>query len=120
MHAQDSFSSVANAAAVESVLAAERAAELALQAERERALAVLSAARARAGAIFKRSDERISRLHVAMEARIEAEIARRRRDLLSFEVQPANDPHVGIGREALARAVSRLAARMTGEDGVVR
>jgi len=109
----------ANAAVVERVLDAERNVESRLQAAVDEVDRVLRAARARADAIRIRTDERISRLHVAMESRLERKIAEMRREFLQTEESPENDPHLGLKRDALQRAVRRLAARMTGEEGEV-
>jgi vacuolar-type H+-ATPase subunit H len=106
----------ANASAVERVLAAERGVERDLADAREEAAQLLAAARARGNRIRQRGEERVSRLYVAMEARIMAETERLRRESLAAGDAPAHDLHAGIGRDALKRAVERLAARMTGED----
>ena len=108
-------SNAANAAVVERVLDAERSVEGRVRSAVDEADAVVRSARARSEAIRKRADERISRLHVAMENRIESEIARMRREFLEAEDSPENDPQLGIKRDSLQRAVLRLAARMTGE-----
>ena len=109
----------ANAAVVERVLDAERNVESRIQAAVDEADRVLRAARARADAIRIRTDERISRLHVAMESRLERKIAEMRREFLHTEESPENDPPLGLKRDALQRAVRRLAARMTGEGDEV-
>ena len=104
-----------NAAVVERVLDAERDVEGQVQHAVDEADRAARAARARADAIRRRADDRISRIHVAMEERVEREIARMRREFLEAEDDPENDPHLGLKRDALQRAVHRLAARMTGE-----
>jgi vacuolar-type H+-ATPase subunit H len=108
-------SSATNAAVVERVLDAERSVEGQVRKAREEADFVVRSARARGDAIRKRADDRISRLHVAMEERIETEIARLRKEFQEAENSPANDPELGAKHDALGRAVRRLAARMTGE-----
>ena len=108
-------SNAASAAAVERVLDAERDVEAQVQKAVDEADRAARAARARADAIRRRADERISRIHVAMEERIEREIARMRKAFLQAEDDPENDPQLGLKRDALQRAVHRLAARMTGE-----
>jgi len=108
-------SKAANAASVERVLDAERGVEGQVERAIDEADSVVRAARARSDAIRRRADERISRLHVAMEERVEREIARMRKAFLEAEDDPENDPQLGLKRDALHRAVRRLAARMTGE-----
>ena len=108
-------SKAANAASVERVLDAERGVEGQVERAIDEADGVVRAARARSDAIRRRADERISRLHVAMEERVEREIARMRKAFLEAEDDPENDPQLGLKRDALHRAVRRLAARMTGE-----
>ena len=108
-------SNAANARVVERVLDAERSVEGQVRKAIEEADFIVRSARARGDAIRKRADDRISRLHVAMEDRIETEIARLRKEFLEAEDSPANDPQLGVKRDALRRAVRRLAARMTGE-----
>ena len=108
-------SNEANAAMVERVLDAERGVEGQVERAIDEADGVVRAARARSDAIRRRAEERISRLHVAMEERIEREIARMRKAFLEAEDDPENDPQLGLKRDALHRAVRRLAARMTGE-----
>ena len=99
----------------ERVLDAERSVGGQVRKAIEEAEFIVRSARARGDAIRKRADDRISRLHVAMEDRIETEIARLRKEFLEAEDSPANDPQLGVKRDALRRAVRRLAARMTGE-----
>ena len=108
-------SNAANAGVVERVLDAERSVEGQVRKAIEEADFIVRSARARGDAIRKRADDRISRLHVAMEERIETEIARLRKEFQEAEDSPANDPQFGVKRDALRRAVRRLAARMTGE-----
>ncbi len=108
--------SSANAAAVERVLAAERGAKESLRLARDEAQGVAASARARADAIRRRSDERISKAHVVIDARIEAEIVRLTKEALSADATSEDDQRRGVGGDALKRAVKRLAARMTGED----
>ena len=108
-------SNAAKAAVVERVLDVERGVEGQVRKAIEEADHVVRAARARADAIRKRADDRISRLHVAMEDRIEREIARMRKEFLEAEDSPENDPLLGLKRDALQRAVHRLAAGLTGE-----
>jgi len=108
-------SNAANARVVERVLDAERSVEGQVRKAIEEADFIVRSARARGDAIRKRADDRISRLHVAMEERIETEIARLRKEFQEAEDSPANDPQFGVKRDALRRAVRRLAARMTGE-----
>ena len=108
-------SNAAKAAVVERVLDVERSVEGRVRKAIEEADHVVRAARARADAIRKRADDRISRLHVAMEDRIEREIARMRKEFLEAEDSPENDPLLGLKRDALQRAVHRLAAGLTGE-----
>jgi len=112
-----SRSNAASAAVVERVLDAERDVEGQVQKAVDDADRAARAARGRADAIRRRADERISRIHVAMEVRIEREIARMRKAFLETEDDPENDPQLGLKRDALQRAVHRLAARMTGEGG---
>ena len=108
-------SNAANAAVFERVLDAERSVGGQLRKAIEEADFIVRSARARGDAIRKRADDRISRLHVAMEDRIETEIAWLRKEFQEAEDSPANDPQLGVKRDALRRAVRRLAARMTGE-----
>ncbi|HKN30834.1 MAG TPA: hypothetical protein VJY34_24365 [Roseiarcus sp.] len=108
-------SNTANAPIVERVLDAERGVEGEVQKAIEEADRVVRAARARGDAIRRRADDRISRLHVTMEDRVEREIARMRKEFLEAEDDPGHDPQLGLKRDALHRAVHRLAARMTGE-----
>ena len=78
----------ANATVVERVLDAERNVELRVQAAVDEAARVVRAARARADGIRVRTDERISRLHVAVESRLERQIAAMRREFLETEESP--------------------------------
>jgi ElaB/YqjD/DUF883 family membrane-anchored ribosome-binding protein len=106
----------ATAAQVERVLEAERRAEQRLVEAKRRAEALRAAASARSEEIRKRADERISRLHVAMRRRVDAEIAHRRQEFAAAAAATQDDPHASIGRAALERAVHRLAADLTGGD----
>ncbi len=104
-----------SAAIVERVLDAERDVEGQVREAVDEADRAARAARARADAIRRRADDRISQIHVAMEGRIEREIVRMRKEFLDAEDGPEHDPQLGLKRDALQRAVRRLAARMTGE-----
>ena len=108
-------SNAANAATVERVLDAERSVEARVRKAIEEADLVVRSAWARGDAIRQRADERISRLHVTMEDRIETEIARLRKEFLEAEEGHVDEVQLGVDRDALQRAVRRLAARMTGE-----
>ncbi len=110
-----SGSNAANASVVERVLDAERNVEGEVRRAIDEADLVVRSARARSEEIREQTDERISRLHVAMENRIENEIARMRKEFLEEEDSPEKDPLLGVKHDLLQRAVRRLAARMTGE-----
>ena len=108
-------SNAANAATVERVLDAERNVEARVRKAIDEADFVVRSAWARGDAIRQRADDRISRLHVAMEDRIETEIARLRKEFLEGEDGHVDELQLGVDHDALQRAVRRLAARMTGE-----
>jgi vacuolar-type H+-ATPase subunit H len=108
-------SNAANAATVERVLDTERNVEARVRKAIEEADFVVRSAWARGDTIRQRADERISRLHVAMEDRIETEIARLRKEFLEGEDGHVDELQLGVDHDALQRAVRRLAARMTGE-----
>ena len=105
-----------NARAVERVLAAERGVERGLSEAREEAAKIVAAARARGVQIRQRAEDRVTRLHVAMEAKIALGIEHLRRQSLESDDDSARNLHVGVGRAALQRAVDRLAAQITGDD----
>lgn len=100
---------------VERLLEAERAGQASLEEARRETEAIVAAARRRADDIRKRADMRISRLHVAMKHRTDAEIARRRAEFLGADDMTVVDPHLEIRPDELARAVDRLAGVLTGE-----
>jgi len=117
--AASSITSPTSAVSVERVLDAERDVERRVRKAIEDAGHVVRAARASADAIRERADNLISRLHVAMEERVEREIAQMRKAFLDTEDSAENDPQLGLERDALQRALHRLAARMTGETDEV-
>ena len=104
-----------NSKAFQQVLDAEGAAERRLQNARQDASQLVAAALDRAELIRKRADERISRLHIAMERRIEDELNRMRLDFNELEGSAPSNPQFSINPDALARAVRRLAAKLTGQ-----
>lgn len=103
-------------AVVERVLEAERSAEAALSQARAAGEALIAAAHAREEAIRRRGDDRISRLHVALKGRVDAEIERLKQGAAASDVSPAGGQPVAIDPRSLARAVERLAAKLTGQD----
>ena len=97
--------------AVEAVLRAEGAAEERIRQARRDAGAVMAAARARAEAIMRKADARISRAHVSQMAAVEAEIARLETALVPLaDIEPSDEEHA-----ALTRVIRRLAAELTGQ-----
>lgn len=98
---------------IDRVLQAERQADKAIADCRRRAERVLEAAREQARRVAQRADQRITAVHArcveATESRIEA----------LREQMPAEDPGAvdpDRERRCLHLTVSRLAARLTGED----
>jgi vacuolar-type H+-ATPase subunit H len=98
------------AAAIDEVLVAETAAREAMEACRKEAEDILEAAREQARHINRRTSARISRLHARCDelvaARIAALGAAAREEAIRGELTAAD-------RDLLARAVDRLAARLT-------
>lgn len=100
-------------AAIEKVLAAERAAEATLADCRLEAQATIAAARERAEVIGRRTDARISRVHTAYLQKVEGRTATLRRPSL-----PADDAADERERHSLyAEAARRLAAKLTSDGG---
>ena len=91
------------------VLAAERAAEAELQACRERAEVLAAETRERAAAIARRADARIQALHARYLTKIDAEVAAQRAE------DGDGDPGA-VDDAALAEAVRRLAAKLSGKS----
>jgi vacuolar-type H+-ATPase subunit H len=97
--------------AVEAVLRAEGAAEERIRQARRDAGAVVAGARARAEAIKRKADGRISRAHVSQVGAVEAEIARLERTLVPLaDIESSDEEHA-----ALTRVIRRLAAELTGQ-----
>jgi vacuolar-type H+-ATPase subunit H len=98
-------------AAIERVLHAERAAEQKLTDCRERAQAILAAARDCAAAITRRADARISSVHTAYLHKVQAELASLRAPSAVADSGQSRD-----GTAALQAAAARVAAQLTGDD----
>ncbi len=92
--------------------AEQHALEAVKDCERE-AAAIIDAAQQQARAITERTNRRIGQLHVHC-----ARVTAARIDILLKEDADAADQNIQWGREqrALAAAVERVAARMTGEE----
>lgn len=100
-------------AAMEKVLEAEREAERKLAECREKADAIIAAARERGAEIAHRANARLSKIHAAYMEKIESEIGRLRRTAVAADAAaPRHDGSLLIG------AVQRLAAKMTSDGGM--
>jgi hypothetical protein len=99
-------------ASIERVLEAERAAEEKLAECRRQAHTAVASARESADAIRRRTDARISKLHVAYMQRIQAQVV----DLLHPENAAADNPGERR-RDSLSAAAERLAVRLTSDAG---
>jgi vacuolar-type H+-ATPase subunit H len=103
-------STVDAAAAIDEILVAETAARQAMEACSTEAEAILEAARESARRTTRRATERITRLHKHCDVLVQARIAEVRQaaheDAVRTELNAAD-------REMLAKAVQRLAARLT-------
>ncbi len=97
-------------AAIERVLKVERDGVQQLRRGEERAQHLLSAARAQAAAIAGRADACISRLHNAYLQKLQGDIER----LQQAQLSPGEPAGVAYGRETLAQAARRIAAKLTG------
>lgn len=107
---QDQQQSDPMVAAIEHVLKTERDGMQQLQRSQEQAQHLLSQARAQAGAIARRADVCISKLHNAYLQKVQRNIERLPRANLSSG-EPTGNAH---GREMLAQAARRVAAKLTG------
>lgn len=96
-------------AAIERVLRAERDGVETLRQAEERAQNLLAEARAQAGAIARRADNCISRLHTAYLQKIDREV-----DALNAARPAQKDDDPAYERDALQAAAARIAARLTG------
>jgi vacuolar-type H+-ATPase subunit H len=98
------------AAAIDEVLVAESAARQAMEACRQEAEGILAAAREDARRIARIANARVSKLHTRCDelvgTRVKEIRAAARKDAVRTELDASD-------RETLARAVQRLAARMT-------
>lgn len=100
-------------AAIETVLAAERAAEASLADCRRQAQASVAAAREQADAIGRRADARISRVHTAYLQKIDTHAA----TLRQSADPPADNADGGEQASHYAEAARRLAAKLTSDCG---
>jgi vacuolar-type H+-ATPase subunit H len=92
--------------AIERVLQAERVAEQTLNDCRERARTILAAARNQAQEITRRADARISRVHTLYLHKVQEEIGK---------LLPAQEVENRASQTVLKDAISRLAAKLTGD-----
>jgi hypothetical protein len=96
-------------AAIEHVLGVERDGEARLREDRHHAEDVAAAARAKAAAIARRVDARISKLHTAYLQKIQRDI-----DKLASTRTPAAAADDPYDLAALTDAARRVAAKLTG------
>lgn len=98
------------AAAIDEVLVAETAARKAMEACRQEAEELLEAAREDARRITRLATARVTKLHTRCDELVQARIAEIREDAREDAVRTELNT---TDRETLARAVERLAARLT-------
>lgn len=96
--------------AMDRVLAAEKAAQDALNTTRQEARQIAAEARETARRISERTQERISRIHAACERRSRAEIKRLKAEAEVPESETSDDP---AGRGRVTRAAARVASYLT-------
>ena len=112
--AREPFERPSDEAAMASVLAAEREAQVALEQSRRAAAHMLHDARATSKAISARAARRAGAVRAAMERRLAARLA----EIDSQERDALAAGGLAPGEHArLARAVERLAAELCGQEG---